>query len=308
MVDVIIFLVGLTLLTDDGGVKAILPRVVHTNGPNTELVTDEHARARPTGDVEMPTGRTQHMQNHRAAIVFYKDSFLQQLGWGAPVDLPPRGGRQFQYVKLDGDFIDFDTGTAPNVSADLSGVVLPGLKQQLCPAKMRLRHPYKLPYAGASAVILLPEGQLRACLTLPVDSPGRLDTQVDLRTTNSVLIIRSNTSGGPRELHLKPGPSGKIELMIANVPDEYYQDDYTEPSPSAINGVSHRQAYYAMAEPNSNCDKQLLDWWHELENPDPIFLCNALQFPASGPIVPQSSPATMVAVAASFDCSNSQWP
>lgn len=297
MVEVIIFFVGLTLWSEkvpnECGLKAILPTVVHQTGGVSSL------------------GNGAHVQDHKAAIVFSEASYVGQTGWGEPGRLQ-RGPNDpvYRVVWLDGDHVRFETGGAPNYPASLAGLVLPQLKQQLCPTKLALRSPFKPPYGGAAAVIALPEGKLQACVSLPADSPGRLDTQLDLKT-NGILVISASAMRTTKELRLQADANGRIEVMIANVPATYYDNDYTTPSSTALNGASHMRAYESMIDPlnTGSCNKTIQQWFDELQNPDPILLCDALKFPASGPVESEvAGLPPMTTVGASFDCSNTQFP
>ncbi|MEA2465757.1 MAG: hypothetical protein QOJ98_3504 [Acidobacteriota bacterium] len=306
--DVLIFFVGLTVWSEqvpsDCGVKAILPRVVHESPPSPN--------------------RPPHVQNHAAGIVFRADSFVSLEGWGgcprvlgtgedAPCDAPngPTGSNgpndAFWYVPLDGDPVRFVTNGATNVPASLHGLKLPRLQQELCPAKPTLTGPYQPPYSGAAAVVTLPEGTLQACMSVPADADGRLDTRLRLKTAGN-LVIDGSTMRDIRRLQLKPRPAGgPIEVMIANVPETYYQGDTMKPPRTEINGMSHENAYHAMSEPGSaRCTMSLTDWWNQLVDPDPICLCEsgASAFEPIAPIISTSLSTS----GGNFACSNTTWP
>jgi hypothetical protein len=303
LTDVIIFFVGLTMWSDqipnDCGVKAILPRV--------------HTTMTPGATVPI------HVQDHVAAIIFHADSFVSQEGWDEVKTLPagtttptPPGGTTptppagvFKYVVLDGDPVRFVTNGDTSGPVDLSGLTVPGLKA-LCPARQRLTAGYKTPYYDAAAVVFLPAGTLRTCLSVPEGSDGRLDTQLDLKTTGN-LVIDASTMLHRKKLHLKPRPDGgPIEVMIANVPAPYYHGDHTIRAKGAADGMSHENAYYAMGEPGTGSCTTLRDWWNELEDPDRIFLCNARIFAALTPDPILTT--TLSTSGANFECSNTRWP
>ena len=321
--DVIIFFVGLTTwseqLPNDCGVKAILPRVVHTSSSTSTVNV-----APPTARIEddpCPADEAltdSHVQNHVAAIVFPKESFVSQEGWGPPKTLKSgneasgnnestrRVEQVYLYVPLDGHTVRFITNGATNQPASLQGVKLPQLKQ-LCPSMQTLTAAYQAPYSGAAAVVALPEGKLQECLSLPAEAEGRLDTRVELRTTET-LVISASTMKNTKELHLKPRQAGEsIMVMIANVPAPYYEGISTEPLSTANDGLSHVNAYYAMREPsNANCPLSIKDWWDQLSDPDGISLCNAGPFPTSTPAPIIST--SLSTSGANFECSNTQWP
>jgi len=319
--NVIIFFVGLTTWSEqfpnDCGVKAILPRVVHTSPSSSSSMNMAPATARIANDPcaradAIPSGS--HVQDHIAAIVFHKNSFVSQDGWGPPKALKSdnqasAGGEPttvYLYVPLDGDFVRFVTNGATNQPASLKGVMLPQL-QKLCPARQTLTAAYRAPYTGAAAVFALPEGKLQECLSLPADAEGRLDTRFDLQT-NGNLVISASTMKEIKELHLKPRQAGgPIEVMIANVPAPYYEGIFTTPASTAIDGLSHVNAYYAMSEPSSAvCTLNLKDWWDQFSDGDGISLCNAGLFSTSGPAPIISS--SLSTSGSNFECSNTQWP
>lgn len=326
--DVLIFFVGLTMWSEkipkDCGVKAILPRVVHTSPISTKPAirregpsTPQSATAASRAVAAVPHRDSPHVQNHAAAIVFHSESFVSQYGWGQPRILPsgsqaPGTGEQtqpvevFWYIPLDGDHVRFVTNGASNDPASLKDVKLPQLQQELCPARPTLAAAYQPPYRGAAAVIALPEGTLQACLNVPPDSDGRLDTRLDMKTIGN-LVISASTMRDTKELRLKPRRAGgPIEVMIANVPEAYYRGIQTTPLPTAIDGMSHENVYHAMSEPsNGNCTLSLNEWWNESER-DGIPLCNAgtLAFEPGAPIISTSLSTS----GANFACSNTAWP
>ncbi|HJQ39033.1 MAG TPA: hypothetical protein VKB93_17995 [Thermoanaerobaculia bacterium] len=282
--DVIIFFVGLTMwserLPNDYGVKAILPRI---------------------------TAASSGVENHKAAIIFPAASFVE--GWEQPSVLRSAAGETsgpggaFKFVFLDGETLRFDTNGAGNTDADLSDVTLPGL-QQLCPERKALRSGYQTPYEGAAAVVLLPKGTLKTCLTLPAESEGRLDTRLALQTNGELVITATN--GSTKRLRLKP-VDGSIKVMIANLPELYYDGTATG------EGISHVHAYYDMSEPGTaSCPMNLREWWNRLEDPDGIFLCDADTFAPARPSASRTRlrqiADSLSTSAANFECSNTQWP
>ncbi|HYK05845.1 MAG TPA: hypothetical protein VE974_29130 [Thermoanaerobaculia bacterium] len=299
--DVLIFFVGLTVWSEqipsDCGVKAILPRVVHEKQRSQEP--------------------TPHVQNHAAGIVFRADSFVSLEGWecprilgtdqSVPCDAATAPTEAFWYVLLDGDPVRFLTNGATNVPASLQGVTLPRLQQDLCPLRPALTGPYQPPYSGAAAVVTLPVGTLQACISVPPDSDGRLDTRLQLKTDGN-LVIDGSTMRETKQLQLKSRPAGgPIEVMIANVPETYYLGDVMKPTGNQINGISHENAYRAMVSAgNTSCTMSLTDWWNQLVDPDPIRLCEAgaSAFEPIAPIIATSLSTS----GGNFACSNTTWP
>jgi len=292
MVEVLIVFVGLTLWSEkvpnDCGVKAILPRVVHQHTATMDVVP--------------------HVQDHQAALVFPADSLVSHREW-EPADLPTDPG--FKFVLLDGEQVRFLTHGAANEPARLDGLKLPKLEEQLCPGKT-LRAEFQAPYSGAAAVIALPQGAVHACLSVPAESQGRLDTQVKLQT-DGTLVIAAITPNGTKELTLRPRqPSGRIELMVANLPASFFGEERIADNERAV--LSHANAYYAMigASGDADCPLKIRDWWDQLD-PVGIPLCGTGMFPAlrstsmagnaTLPIDPSIS-----TTGADFECSNNQWP
>jgi hypothetical protein len=297
--DVLIFFVGLTMWSDqlpnDCGVKAILPRVVH----------------------DMPnTGRdTPHVQNHMAAIVFPADSYDSQTGWAEPATLmsgtgaPTPPGQVFKYLVLDCDTVRFVTDAADNSPANLSGLTLPRLQRDLCPARQTLNAGYQLPYGEAAAVVYVPAGALRTCLSVPEDSEGRLETRLQLKTAGNLVISAGTMREPNKQLRLKPPPDGgPLQVMIANMPAPYYLGNHAKPRTGAIDGMSHEKVYYAMSGPTgSTCAMGLRDWWNQLQDPDEIFLCSATTVTGTATVPPIIS-TTLSTSGANFECSNTRWP
>jgi hypothetical protein len=302
---VVILFVGLTLwsqqIPNDCGVKAILPRVEHTTHAGSA-----HGLATSPSPVSLLP-----VQKHRAAIVFPRYSFRSQNGWGAPTELPEQNltdeSEKLLFVPLDGDSLRFDTNGAANVPANLTGMRLARVQEQLCPAKNTLRAEFQPPhYSGAAAVVALPEGTLQACLSVPAESLGRLDTRVAMKTIDTLRIF-GGTMSNQKELCLQPRSAGQpIQLMIVNVPESFFEG--TPPAPEA-DGVSHMNVYLDMAEPGgSACTVSLRQWWDQLD-PDGIPLCSpAASLSARGALTVPDVMLRVGTSGANFECSNTQWP
>lgn len=303
--EVFVFFVGLALWSEevpnDCGVKAILPRVEHTTcGENVH-----HPAASPSPVSLLP------IQNHQAAIVFpgysfvRESSLLAQNGWGAPQELPGQDSAEddekLLFVKLDGESVRFLTNGATNAPADLTGLKLAHVREQLCPARSTLGPEYQPPYKGAAAVVALPGGTVQACLSVPDESVGRLDTRVNMKTNGTLDI----SGGNEKKLRLKPrSPGEPIQLMIVNLPESFF-----EGTPATSGGISHMNVYLAMAEPSAAaCTLSLRQWWDQLD-PAGIPLCNAApSLVARGTSPEPGAMLSVLASAANFECSNSMWP
>jgi hypothetical protein len=290
--EVIILFAGLTVWSDqiptDYGVKAILPRVVHD--ASTDAVHNG-------------------VEEHTAAIVFRRADLENPEEWAADLETLESGtgastaDSVFQYVRLDGESVRFGTNGATNTAPVLGGVMLPRLQRDLCPAAQRLTADYQHPYEGAAAVVALPQGRLQACLSLPADSDGRLDTRLDLKTAGTLVI----SIGPTRKLRLKPPPQGRpIVVMIANMPTPFFTGSVPTRDPRGVsNLISHEAAYHAMTVRSAGCALSLWAWWNQLSNPDPIGLCEAdMAFEPDGPITSTSLSTS----GANFACSNTNWP
>lgn len=300
-VDVIIFFVGLTLwsekLPNDYGVKAILPRVV-----------------------DKP-----HIENHTAALIFRKDSFVAQSGWKKVKELPRRDPASatepvYQYVPLDADTVRFLTkGT--NDRPSLAGMKLSRLGN-LCPAILNLRADFRAPsYPGAAAVVALPEGKVRACLSVPAESQGRLDTRLDLKTTGELVVVTTTPGLIPffhrKLLRLKQQCGKPIELIVANLPASYYEKVMTMTDRVRIDSthLPHSIAYVDMGESSGpSCTPNLQNWWDHLD-PEGIPLCSAsagFALPSMPPDVTlslaENNPDLISPSGVNYECSNTQWP
>lgn len=302
--EVVILFVGLTLwsqqIPNDCGVKAILPRVEHTACDGSA-----HGPAASPSPVSLLP-----IQNHQAAIVFPKSSLLSQTGWGDPEELPGQNvaddGEKLLFIRLNGDLVRFHTNEATNVPSNLDGMKLARVREQLCPARTTLRDEYQPPYSGAVAVVALPEGTLQACLSVPAESLGRLDTRVVMNTIDTLGISGGTMSNKQKELRLQPRKAGEpIQLMIVNVPESFFQG-----TPVASDAAgSHMNVYLAMGEPGTAaCALSLRQWWDQLD-PDGIPLCSpATSLAATGAFPVPDAMLRVWTSGANFECSNSQWP
>jgi hypothetical protein len=328
----VIFFVGLTVFTNsiqnDCGVKAILPRVVY-NSPftGTPIPHRLHSSARPQQLIAQAGGRgrfggllvleeVQHVEDHEAVLVFPTASYHPSSNWGAP-EVVKRNGTNttYSFVRLDGDYVRFISNSAiiptcnqPPTTLPAS-VKLPPLRNAVCPAKMQsLRSEYLPPYTGAAAVFDLPQGTLESCLSTPSANKRRLDTKLTLTSPGPYFVVSASTMKTRKELRLKANSAGFVELMVTNLPKRYLAGDTTELSTSAMNGLKHDNAYYAMgATANGSCNTSLEGWFNSLATNQVPPNC---QLNGLGLKLMAGAPGQILdkVAAASFECSNTQWP
>jgi len=351
--DVVIFFVGLTVwssqVPNDCGVKGILPRVHYTwqNNQNLQVarlgaassaakrdvaattalsVSSSHEHRQPSPAViAAPLHDTAHVENHAAVLIFPTTSVVSNVGFPAAQGLPKTTTTSltrttytnttplFSYIPLDGDRVRFVT-SPQNPPIDMSQAVLPQLRDQICPAKMQTLSPdFRPPYRGAAAVFDLPEGTLRSCFSTTKAQKQRLDTRLALTTTGD-LIVSASTMKTTKELRLKASPSGRIELLIANVPERFLTGDYAEQSSNALENVSHVNAYYAMGNASGgNCNMTLTDWYNQYSGNTNILQCDMSPFEGAGKTQGSTTTAANKQIdgtvqGANFECSNTQWP
>lgn len=300
---VIVFFVGLTVFSssipNDCGVKAIVPRV-------DQHVTQQ-ARPKLIASQTFPETyslATEDVESHQAVIVFKYASLQRRASSWGPIDFMPRKNKDaplYGYVTLDGDRVRFITN-ASNVKAEIPpDLALPRLRDYVCPANMqKLRAEFLPPYNGAAAVFDLPEGTLQPCLS-SMGANQRIDVKLPLNVDGN-FVISASTMKEKKELVLAPDPdTGKLEVMIANVPTHYLRPKLT--SSLAVDGLPHVHAYYAMAgEQNGQCEKTLLDWFNDKKPAIPRCTLSVLGFNAGRSVIDDNT------VMSSFECSNTQWP
>ncbi|HXH38459.1 MAG TPA: hypothetical protein VNN08_07515, partial [Thermoanaerobaculia bacterium] len=203
------------------------------------------------------------------------------------------------YVKLDGERIRFDSGI-PNQAARLVHLQLPSLKA-LCPTMTSLNSNFEPPYSGAAAVFDLPQGNVSACMV----ARRRIDTEIGLESSG-FLTISASTMRVRKEIKLKPdSTSGRITLIVANVPATCLTGTCSTPSPKALDGVTHVHAYYAMG----NCQgttKSITTWAGGANSPQrPRNQCTVSVPDAAGGFGMSENGHNH---GADFECSNSSWP
>jgi hypothetical protein len=103
-----------------------------------------------------------------------------------------------------------------------------------------------------------------------------------------------------------------LELLVGNVPKRTLKGDYTELSSAAPNGIAHDQAYYSMGAANNGaCSMTFRQWYATITAPPQCSMSGAplgILAPGSTEPVVVSPPILNNAMAASFECSNTQWP
>jgi hypothetical protein len=344
---VLIHFVGLCLFTsqvpNDCGNHVILPQVIYTDpsswiasdaasAPKPVVASTRQSNAKPAAaPAAQPAvpgnapsdhphvaatqigpavhfGPSPHVEDHVAILAFPTASLApgSVVNWGTPIALPNTGTLAYSYVKLDGDRVRFETNTNDNPIATLANVKLPPL-QKLC-GPNALTSPFLPPYEGAAAIFDLPVGTLNACM-----AGQRVDTEVSL-SSNGFLVISASTIKMTKEIRLKPGPSGRVDLIVANIPKSCLTGACTPKLTTAIDGVSHAHEYYAMVGANSAACSSVGAW---------------ISDPVNARLIPQSACVMSVPAAAgglgmeehlskntpppttqvyNFECSNTQWP
>src|SRR5882757_3262711 len=106
-IPIIVHFVGIALFSNqvpnDCGLKVILPRIVHA-APKVATAANKGPSA--------TSSASSHVENHQAVLVFRTDSYVPGSSWGKPTPLtkPDARGVKYEYVKLDGDRVRFDSG------------------------------------------------------------------------------------------------------------------------------------------------------------------------------------------------------
>ena len=306
---VIIHFVGLCMFSNqvpnDDGLKVILPQVVyHDPRIVTEGMPAAAATAHHIGEpvVSIPIGPQRHVEDHIAILAFKTSSYIMNTNWAAPTPLP--GDPTYGYVKLDGDRIRIETGLPDPKTGIAGNLKLPPL-QTLCPTMATLAPGFQPPYAGAAAVVDLPQGTVNSCT-----AGMRVDTEVTL-DVGGTFVISASTMRSRKEIRLRG--NGAVQLIVANIPASCLSAAGCTPvDPTSIAGVSHAHAYYAMGTQSASCNASVQAWY--LSAPDgakPTGAC-VMTIPAAAGgsgmseigrlAVPARTQAT------NFECSNTKWP
>lgn len=295
-IPIIVHFVGLALFSsqvpNDCGLKVILPKVVYT-APKTAAAATKGKSAAASS--------SPHVEDHQAVLIFRTGSYVSSSTWGKPTLLPKNNAAagSYEYVKLDGDRVRFDSGV-DNQGLDFNRPQLPPLGA-LCPSMTTLDRRFLPPYDGAAAVFDLSQGIVKGC-----NATTRIDTEVRFNGDGD-LIISASTMKLKKELRLKP-VDGKVELIVANIPVNCLRNGVcSTPSATAINGISHVHAYYGMAGQSASCNKTISEWLTAAtDNDAPTERCMIVLPPAAGG--PRPGHATAAVEMSDFECSNSQWP
>ena len=282
-IPIIVHFVGLALFSsqvpNDCGLKAILPRVFYTASKTAQAAT-----------------KTRHVEDHEAVLIFRTDSYVSGSTWGKPIPVPKIKGQtgSYEYVKLNGDRVRFDSGI-DNQGLDFDRPQLPPLVA-LCPAMTTLDRRFEPPYNGAAAVFDLPQGSVKAC-----NAGSRIDTEVKFNGDDT-FVVSASTMRITKELRLRP-LGGKVELIVANVPVNCLRNGVCEPpSATAMNGMSHVNVYYGMVSKSTSCNKTIADWVATTTEV-PSALCSiVLPLAAGGPVRDGRTEMT------DLECSNSRFP
>lgn len=323
----VIFFVGLTVFSNeipnDCGVKAILPRVTYTSPYHgtphdrykisslPQQVIAQSGPGRFGGATQLAIGDYKHVEDHDAVLVFRTASYHPTSNWGTPEIIKGPNGTKtpFSFVRLDGDLVRFPSNSTTKTS--LAGAKLPSLGEEVCPAKMTaLKAEYLPPYTGAAAVFELPQGTLTPCLSTTSQGKERLDTKLVLTSPGSYFTVSANTMKTRKELRLK-ATSGQVELLVANVPKRYLNGDTSVIAETALNGMHHDHAYYEMGSTAAgSCNMNLEQWYQAMKNTNQlagIQQCN-MTGPSWKTAAGPSGQILDSVLAASFECSNTQWP
>jgi hypothetical protein len=336
-------------IPNDCGVKAILPRVVDPNIRTTEPNHHSFLRREPfliaqaeprtlgvqrrngVPAIRIPAPPLQegtviggilnhdikHVEAHDAVLVFQTASYHPSSNWGPPevIKKPDGTVTPYSFVRLDGDRVRFQAANSTPPLTDIANLVAPRLANELCPARVQsLGHSYLPPYSGAAAVFDLPQGLLNSCRSPTPSGDFRFDTKLVVDASGSYFVVSASTMTVRKELRLRRPTSGRLELLVGNVPKRTLKGDFTQLSSNLPNGMAHDQAYYSMGAVGSGaCSMTFQQWYLTIGknySPLPCSMSGApLGKPMPGSTVPVVlSPPILDVVAASFECSNTLWP
>ncbi|HYI12456.1 MAG TPA: hypothetical protein VEK57_25610 [Thermoanaerobaculia bacterium] len=323
--NVVIFFVGLTVFSNsipnDCGVKAILPSVVYTSPFHTpnerhkisalpQQVIAQAGLGRFGGATQVPLRDSRHVEDHEAVLVFSTASYHPTSSWGTPQKIKKQDGTDtpYSFVRLEGDLVRFLSNSTAATS--LAGAKLPALAGMVCPAKMQsLKPDYLPPYTGAAAVFELPQGTLTTCLSTSSQGKDRLDTKLVLTSPGPYFTVSASTMRTRKELRLKAA-NGQVELLVANVPKRYLSGDTSVIAATALNGIHHDHAYFEMGSTGTgSCAMNLEQWYQVMKTQLGVVPPCSMTGP-NWKTTPGEGPGKVLeaVAAASFECSNTQWP
>lgn len=271
-----------------------------------------HSQGQPaaTRTVGAILGDTPHVQDHISMLIFKTASLATAVNW-PKVDLTGVDAG-YSYVVMEGDYVRL-VANRPDAPAKLDKLVLPRLQKSCCPQMTSLKSEYRRPYSGATAVFDIPQGELTSCLAPTREGPGRLDTELRLKSNNGFFVVSASTMTTTKELRFKVEPGRNLELVAANVPRAFLAAGYATPEANAIDGVPHYQAYYQMGDGQSASCNQPLEEWRQ-KNIAPINDLLGCQVTVFATVAGKTNPLALAGgiahktLASNFECSNSQWP
>ena len=312
-ITVLIHVVGLSVLSsqipNETGLKMILPRVVYFDPSGPAL--ESHISIANMGGVTAPLRITQHrhVEDHAAILAFKTADRDPSSNWG-PVNELKNTGKMYSYIRLNGERVQFDLGYSAAPGAFPSGGVrLPKLPD-LCNATQRLKAAYLPPfYSGVAALFDIPAGGVNACLA---SSQNRVDSEITL-LANADLVVYTGSGRARRQLRLKP-TTGRIELIVGNVPVSCLNGQCVPPPAAAMNGITHEHAYFDMgAGDTSTCGTSIRDWFYSrppAQRPGNCVMGTIPDAAGGNGMLEVEAPDGGVhkSVVYNFECSNSQWP
>lgn len=306
---VVIHFIGLVLfttqVTNDPGLHAILPTPGYTP-PKIPLKHHQFqavARSPEPIQAAVPGSSATSVEQHIAVLIFHKDDLpkddpANETGWEIKEmkkDYPGATAlKSYKYVELTGEHITFIVDAPSNPLA-----VLPqNMPRFSCNLSFGLASGYQWPYAGAKAVIDIPEGTLSVC-TATKPASGRIDTKLVLNTAGTLTVVAVR-SGVVKKLvlHTTANPT----IYLANVPPARLNGSTT-----ARTGGSHFHVYYDMIEGSSStCSKR-----RSVAGAAAVLGCEvafAVSPISEGPSGRRAYLDVGTAFAVNAECSNTQWP
>ncbi|MEO8381391.1 MAG: hypothetical protein ABI779_17155 [Acidobacteriota bacterium] len=266
-------------------VVAILPRVASAEtaveAPHTEQArslapppTHQHTRSAAIRKAWTPPP---HVEDHMALIAFEPADVVAVTGW----TVHPLGTTAFQYIELTGEQISFLADGNNNVAIRDPRLGHTGGAQ--------LKAAYQPPYPGASAVFLIPKGELFACASSTAGTQGRIDTKLKLNNLGTLTLQAPG-----KTLVLQ----GNANVVVANVPFAW-----AATRSQTHSGLPHYNVYCGMTG-QTPCSSSVVQPSSTQPSPQPIASCadNHMRIPDAG------EPSLPDAVATDVFCSNSQWP
>lgn len=260
------------------------PRAVFARSVQNASVSSPAPK--PSRVVILPRVSHTDVEDHTALIAFRRSQLLFATGWKPRTlrqDKPNYDRDPLLYVPLNGEQVRFVANGFNGRAIGNRPLALPSLKDLF--NILNLKQEYSPPsYSGAAAVFNVPAGTLSAC------SGGngglRFDTELVLHSED-ILIVTSDT----KTIVLKVR-TGDATAIVANVPLSLAQGRFD--ANAKLHTIPHYSVYCAMGGVDETT-------------------CLSKSFP--GPEKVSACPDTLMLAgaenttqAASFECSNSQWP